>query len=113
MSTGSKPLVWLKGRLRTPPLSRAARLEAGYLLRLLQQGTCLTLPKSRPMPVPSRNCHELRIQDQDKIWRILYRLDRDAVVLLEVFCKKSRETPEHIIQDARRRLAGYDLVVGE
>jgi hypothetical protein len=28
-----KPLVWLHGRVRTPPLSTVARLEAGVLLR--------------------------------------------------------------------------------
>jgi hypothetical protein len=33
-----KPLVWLKGKVKTPPFSKKARLEAGILLRLLQRG---------------------------------------------------------------------------
>ncbi len=32
----SKPLVWLKGEVKTPPFSSQARLEAGFLLRKLQ-----------------------------------------------------------------------------
>ena len=30
--------MWLHGEVRTPPLSAAARLEAGVLLRRLQRG---------------------------------------------------------------------------
>jgi len=33
---GDKPLVWLHGEIKTPPLSPTARLEAGYLLRQLR-----------------------------------------------------------------------------
>jgi hypothetical protein len=32
-----KPLVWLHGEVKTPPLSTAARIEAGVLLRRLQR----------------------------------------------------------------------------
>ncbi|BAS59770.1 hypothetical protein NIES2135_06950 [Leptolyngbya boryana NIES-2135] len=33
-----KPLVWLRGEIKTSPFSQEARLEAGFLLRRLQQG---------------------------------------------------------------------------
>jgi hypothetical protein len=46
----SKPIVWLAGEIKSPPVSRRARIEAGYLLRLLQEGVRLKMPKSRPMP---------------------------------------------------------------
>ncbi len=59
-----KPLVWLRGEVKTPPFSHAARLEAGYLLRLLQEGELFGLPHSRPMPVIGPRCHELRITDE-------------------------------------------------
>ena len=37
MRAVGRPLLWLHGEVRTPPLSRAARLEAGWLLwRLLE-----------------------------------------------------------------------------
>ena len=51
-----KPLVWLRGEVKTPPFSQAARLEAGNVLRLLQQGESLGLPHSRPMPVIGPRC---------------------------------------------------------
>ena len=50
MSPEDKPLVWLHGEVKTPPFGKAARIEAGVLLRQLQQGTVLSLPHSRPMP---------------------------------------------------------------
>ena len=85
---GEKPLIWLKGEVKTPPFSNQARLEAGLLLRRLQRGQRLSLPRSRPIPVVGRQCHELRISDHDQTWRIVYHVARDAVVILEVFSKK-------------------------
>jgi len=67
----------------------AARVEAGFLLRKLQAGESLGLPHSRPMPSIGTHCHELRIQDEKRTWRLVYRIDRDAVVILEVFAKTS------------------------
>jgi phage-related protein len=66
-----KPLVWLHGEIKTPPFSQEARVEAGFLLRQLQQGTMLALPHSRPMPEIGRHCHELRVDDQTQTWRII------------------------------------------
>jgi phage-related protein len=80
MKRKDKPLVWLRGEIKTPPLSSVARTEAGFLLRKLQMGELLSLPHSRPMPSIGSRCHELRIDDQDKTWRILYRIDNDAIV---------------------------------
>jgi hypothetical protein len=41
-----KPLVWLHGEVKTPPLSTEARIEFGVLLRRLQNGERLSLPES-------------------------------------------------------------------
>ena len=68
------PLVWLEGEVKTPPFSEAARIEAGFLLRRLQQGESLGLPHSRPMPVVGPRCHELRIPDREHTWRIMYHV---------------------------------------
>jgi phage-related protein len=78
-----KPLAWLHGEVKTPPFSKNARIETGTLLRRLQRGEKLGLPQSRPMPVIGPRCHELRIQDVALIWRIVYRVDPDAVVIAE------------------------------
>ena len=108
LSPSDKPLVWLHGEIKTPPLSQAARIEAGYLLRLLQKGQAIGMPQSRPMPVVGPRCHELRVRDSGADWRIVYRLDADAVVVLEVFAKKTRATPKTVIDVCTRRLKEYD-----
>lgn len=113
MMTDSKPLVWLHGEIKTPPFSRAARIEAGFLLRRLQLGDSIGLPVSRPMPTIGANCHELRVDDEAVTWRIVYYLARDAVVILEIFDKRTRTTPKHVIAAAKRRLRQYRQLVGK
>jgi phage-related protein len=108
MGPQDKPLVWLHGEVKTPPFSREARIEAGYLLRRLQRGEQLLLPQSRPMPRIGARCHELRIIDANVTWRILYRTDPDAIVIAEVFSKKTAQTPKSIIDVVKRRLQEYD-----
>jgi phage-related protein len=103
-----KPLVWLHGEIKTPPLSRAARQEAGLLLRRLQRSETLAMPHSRAMPSIGRRCHELRIIDQGHNWRIIHRVDRDAIVIAEVFDKKTRATSVAVIERCKDRLRRYD-----
>ena len=59
-------------------------MEAGYLLRRLQKGETLGMPHSRPMQSIGLRCHELRINDARAIWRIVYQIDPDAIVILQV-----------------------------
>jgi phage-related protein len=73
------------------------------LLRQLQQGQALSMPHSRPMPTIGARCHELRIVDGGTTWRIVYRVDPDAVVIAEVSAKKT----------ARRRQQSSALVEGD
>ena len=108
MGVKDKPLVWTYGDVRTPPLSKGTRLEAGYLLRRLQRGESLSLPHSRPMPGIGRRCHELRIVDGHATWRIIYRADHDAAVIVAVFRKKTQQTPRKLIETCKRRLKDYD-----
>lgn len=109
MNQSDKPLVWLHGEIKTPPFSFAARQEAGTLLRRLQMGELIGMPNSRPMPSVGPRCHELRIRDEHENWRIMYRIDDDdAVVIVSVFAKKTRETPKAVIDTCRKRLADYD-----
>jgi phage-related protein len=110
-----KPLVLLHGEIKSPPFSSTARLEAGSLLRKLQQGIPLGLPSSRPMPSIGRRCHELRIPDAETRleWRVIYRLDSDAVLIADVFAKKTQKTPPAIIRACQGRLKHYDAFVKE
>ncbi|MGD2154036.1 MAG: type II toxin-antitoxin system RelE/ParE family toxin [Gemmatimonadales bacterium] len=68
------------------------------------------MPQSRPMRGIGRRCHELRIDAQDHTWRIIYRIDKDAIVVLEVFSKKSNRTPKSVIEACKDRLKRYDSV---
>ncbi len=105
-----KPLVWVKGEIKTPPFSKEARIEVGCLLRDLQDGQKLSLPHSRPMPSVGRRCHELRVTDKNSIWRLIYRIDPDAIIIADVFKKKTQQTPKQIIDDSKRRLKMYDQI---
>jgi phage-related protein len=111
--TTVKPLVWLHGEVKTPPFSRAARVEAGFLLRRLQNGESIGLPASRPMPTIGTNCHELRVSDGDVTWRLVYYISGDAIVILDVFEKKSRTTPKRVLDVTRKRLREYQRLTRE
>jgi phage-related protein len=65
------------------------------------------MPNSRPLPGLGPGCHEFRIRDEAKSWRIIYHLSDEAAVLLEVFSKKSGRTPGRVFRRCQRRLASY------
>ncbi|HVG43094.1 MAG TPA: type II toxin-antitoxin system RelE/ParE family toxin [Longimicrobium sp.] len=107
-----KELIFLFGEIKTPPFSASARKKAGDLLRSVQDGERLGLPASRPLPSLGPRCHELRVTDENVTWRILYRIDPDAVVVSDVFAKKTEAIPRHILNASRHRLATYDRRAG-
>lgn len=41
-------------------------------------------------------------------WRIVYRIDSDAILILGVFQKQTGKTPDHVIKACRRSLKKYD-----
>jgi len=104
----TKEVVWLHGRVKTPPFSEAARNAVGQFIRELQEGRPLALPHSRPMPEIGPRCHELRVEDRDHSWRIIYRIDDAHVVVATIFAKTTQETPEIIKRNCRTRLRRYD-----
>ena len=59
------------------------------------------------MPMIGANCHELRVTDEDVTWRIVYGLTSDAVVILELFPKKSKTTPKAVVENSKRRFKKY------
>jgi phage-related protein len=103
-----KTLVLLHGEIKSPSFSSSARIEAGTLLRRLQEGESIGMPLSRPMPSIGKQCHELRVTDKDKEWRIIYRIDPREILVVEVFRKTTRQTPKSVIDACQRRLARYD-----
>lgn len=65
------------------------------------------MPQSKPMPDIGANCHELRVKDETKEWRIFYHIHEKAVVILEVFNKTTRKTPNRVIQTCQTRFGTY------
>lgn len=63
------------------------------------------------MPGIGRRCHELRIVDQDETWRVFYHESQEAIVVLDVFAKKTARTPRSIIDQCRRRLSEFQRIV--
>lgn len=102
-----RPLVWLHGEIKTPPFSATARLEAGELLGLLQMGETVECPQARPMPSVGPGCLELRVRDATIDWRIVICLMPDAILILEVFAKKTPRTPHTVLTNCKRRLSAY------
>jgi phage-related protein len=59
------------------------------------------------MPSLAKGCHELRIQDASRVWRIVYFVDPEAVVILEVFAKTTQRAPKGVLDASRARLRRY------
>jgi phage-related protein len=108
-----KPLILLHGEIKTPPFTAKGRREAGWLLGQLQQGLTPVFPQARPMPSIGPRCGELRVRDAEHNWRIIYRVDSDAVLVAEVFPKKTGTTPRHVIEACKERFRHYDKTVRE
>ena len=66
------------------------------------------MPHSKPMPSIGVRCHELRIRDVEQNWRIIYRIDSDAIIIVDLFSKKTQETPQNVIDRCKKRLNKYD-----
>ena len=66
------------------------------------------MPHSRPMPGIGPRCHEVRVTDEGVAWRVIYRVDPDAIVIAEVFAKRTAQTPPAVLELCRKRLKEYD-----
>jgi phage-related protein len=101
-------LVWLHGEIKTPPFTAEGRQEAGMLLRLLQEAQQLGMPQAEPLPSVGARCGALRVRDAEHNWRIVYRADSDAVLVVEVYAKKTRKIPDEVIKRCQDRLKRFD-----
>lgn len=108
MPSSRKPAIWLHGEVRSPPFTAIGRREAGAQLARVQDGERIEFPTSRPMPSIGPRCHELRIRDAGHNWRIVYRTDPDAILVVDVFPKTTERTPDRVIARCQRRLSIYD-----
>ena len=58
-------------------------------------------------------CSGCLIADRTQTWRIMYFVAADAVVILDVFSKKTETTPKTVVNTCRQRLASYRRVALE
>lgn len=100
----------LGGQIKTPPLSLKARIRVGELLRRIQKRDQITMPHSRSMPSIGERVHELRVRDPDANanWRVIYRIDTEFLLVVDVFPKKTPKTPKQVIERCQSRLRLYD-----
>jgi phage-related protein len=103
-----KTLVFLHGKIKTPPFSKDARREAGFLIRRLQNGESLRMPKAESLPIVGPHCGALRVRDDQHNWRIMYRVDAKVVLVVDVYDKKTRQIPDGVIDRCKKRLVRYD-----
>ena len=110
MSNGARKTLAVLSRteIAVPPFMTEGRVEAVALLTRLQDGETLTMPQSKPMPSIGPRVHELRIRDNGHNWRIIYRIDPDELLVVEVFAKTTPKTPKKVIELCRKRLKAYD-----
>jgi phage-related protein len=50
------------------------------------------------------------VADGKMDWRLIYRLDADAVIILEVFSKKTQRTPAAVLKTCKERMRRYDAI---
>ena len=50
----------------------------------------------------------LDYDDENLTWRIIYRIYTDAILILEVFEKKTNKTPKSIIDICKQRIRRYE-----
>jgi phage-related protein len=82
-----------------------ARTRLGKGLFRLKMGEQLQMPYSRPMAVVAAGVSELRVQDDDGIYRVFYYTTSTlGVLVFHAFVKKTQRTPPIEIELARKRL---------
>ena len=110
-----KELIWWHSDPpATPPFGEKARRRAGFLLWLLQLGELpLKEPHVKRMRDMGPGIYELRIPDAGDRWRLIFRIDDDAIVIVEVFKKKTGKTPTKNKRAAQDRLRLYDDAIAD
>lgn len=81
------------------------RRELGKAILDLQVGESIAMRLSRPMPSVAQGVSELRIRDAAGVYRTFcYTRSLRGILVFHAFVKKTRATPIHEIDLARKRL---------
>jgi phage-related protein len=83
------------------------REDLADVLVRLEEGHLLSLPLSRPLPQIGKGINELRLRDQNGIYRIIYKCKvNECVYVIHAFKKKTQKIPEKEINLIKNRLKG-------
>jgi phage-related protein len=85
-------------------LDRTDRKTIGEDIKTVQFGWPLGMPLIRKLDT---QLWEVRSQLRGRIARVVFTVERDTMVLLHGFTKKSQKTPMADLNTARRRLANF------
>lgn len=77
------------------------RKKIGEDIRTVEFGWPIGMPVSRPL---GKGLYEVRTTLKDRIARVFFTIDAEAMVLLHGFIKKSQATPDSELALARSRL---------
>ncbi len=94
--SGAEPVRdWLKS------LPREDQKRIGEDIRTVEFGWPIGMPVCRAL---GKGLYEVRTSLRDRIARVFFTIDRDDMVLLHGFVKKSQATPASELNLARKRL---------
>lgn len=97
--SGNEPVRdWLK------KLSREDRKTIGEDIKTVQFGWPLGMPLVLKI---GKNLWEVRVQLDNRIARILFTVNKDYMVLLHAFIKKSQKLPPNDLKVAKSRLTKF------
>jgi phage-related protein len=82
-------------------MSSEDRKKIGEDIRTVEFGWPIGMPVSRPL---GKGLYEVRTNLKDRIARVFFTIDGEAMVLLHGFIKKSQTTPDSELAVARSRL---------
>ena len=85
-------------------LPQEQKKAIGMEIKVVQYGWPLGMPVVRKM---SPDLWEVRVNIPGGIARVLFTVDKDLMILLNGFIKKSQKTPENELETAKKRLNQY------
>ena len=96
---GNEPVrEWLKD------LPRDDKRQIGEDIKTAQLGWPLGMPLIRKI---DKDLWEVRTRLTDGIARVFFTVDRDYMILLHGFVKKTQKTPQNELKTAQSRLGNY------
>jgi len=94
-----------RAREKLKSYSKEIKKKIGDLILELQEGKMLSMPHSKPMPSIAKGAYELRVKNDNNIYRVFYYIKiKDKILVFHIFNKKAKRTPNKEINSGKERL---------